>query len=41
MAPGLRVQAPDGKPVKITLPVLSAHEGGVIVPTPGAAGVTG
>lgn len=41
MAPGLIVQAPAGKPVNITLPVLSEHVGGVIVLTVGAAGVTG
>lgn len=41
MAPGLIIQAPAGKTVKITLPVLTEHEGGVIVPTVGAGGVKG
>jgi hypothetical protein len=41
MEPGLIVQFPDGNPVKITLPVATAHVGCVIVPTVGAAGVTG
>jgi hypothetical protein len=39
--PGLMVQLPDGNPDKITLPVVTAHVGCVMVPTVGAAGVTG
>lgn len=39
MAPGLIVQLPVGKPVNKTLPVATEHEGCVIVPTVGAAGV--
>ena len=41
--PGLavRVQVPDaGSPVKNTLPVVTLQVGWVIVPTPGASGVT-
>ena len=41
IVPGLIVQVPAGKPVKITLPVLKEQVGGVIVPTVGAEGVTG
>ena len=41
MAPGLIVQLPAGKPVSSTLPVATAQVGWVIVPTAGAAGVTG
>ena len=41
MAPGLIVQLPAGSPVRTTLPVAVAHVGWVIVPTVGAAGVTG
>ena len=42
--PGYRisVQVPDeGKPDNITLPVDTVHDGGVIVPTEGAAGIGG
>src|SRR5664280_735251 len=39
--PGLIVQLPEGKPVRTTLPVATAQVGWVIVPTVGAAGVTG
>ena len=39
--PGLRVQFPDGKPLKNTLPVATAQVGCVIVPTTGARGVAG
>ena len=41
IAPGLIVQFPAGKLLRITLPVATAHEGWVIVPTAGAVGVTG
>lgn len=41
IAPGLIVQLPAGKPLRITLPVASAHAGWVIVPTTGAVGVAG
>ena len=41
MAPGLIIQFPAGKAVNNTLPVLNEQEGGVIVPTVGAAGVKG
>jgi hypothetical protein len=40
-APGLIVQFPAGNPFNITLPVATVHVGCVIVPTVGAAGVTG
>ncbi len=43
-APGLlvRVHVPEeGRPVKVTLPVDTLHVGWILVPTPGAAGVTG
>lgn len=43
-APGYRVsiQLPvDGRPLRKTLPVVTPHEGWVIVPTRGADGVTG
>ena len=39
--PGLMVQLPDGKPLNTTLPVDTAHVGCVMMPTNGAAGVTG
>ena len=39
--PGLIVQLPDGSPFSTTLPVETAHVGWVMVPTEGAAGVTG
>ena len=39
MAPGLIVQFPDGKPLKITLPVEVAQVGWVIVLTVGAVGI--
>ena len=41
IAPGLMVQFPAGKPLNTTLPVATRHVGCVIVPTVGAAGVTG
>jgi hypothetical protein len=41
IVPGFIIQLPEGKPVKITLPVPVVHEGCVIVPTVGAGGVTG
>ena len=41
ITPGFKVHVPEGNPVKITLPVLNEHVGSVIVPTVGAAGVTG
>jgi hypothetical protein len=38
----MSVQVPEeGNPVNITLPVDTVHEGGVMVPTVGAAGVDG
>lgn len=40
-APGLIVQVPAGKPVSITLPVVTVHVGCVIVPATGAVGVAG
>jgi hypothetical protein len=39
--PGLIVQLPDGRLLSTTLPVATEQVGCVIVPTPGAAGVTG
>ena len=39
--PGLMVQFPEGNPVKTTLPIATEHVGWVIVPTVGAAGVSG
>lgn len=39
--PGLMVQVPEGRPLSITLPVLTVHVGWVIAPTDGAEGVTG
>ena len=39
--PGLIVQFPEGKPLRITLPVAVAQVGWVIVPTEGAVGVMG
>ena len=39
--PGFIVQFPEGKPVKITLPVAVMHVGCVIVPTIGALEVIG
>ena len=39
--PGLMFQLPDGKPLNTTLPVATAHVGCVMMPTNGAAGVTG
>ena len=41
MAPGLIVQLPAGKPLNATLPVAVEQVGCVIVPTVGAADVTG
>lgn len=44
LAPGdlVRVHVPDdGRPVRTTLPVAVLQSGWVIVPTAGAAGVTG
>jgi uncharacterized protein YbjT (DUF2867 family) len=41
IAPGLIIQFPAGKPFNTTLPVATVHVGCVIVPTVGAAGVTG
>ena len=41
MLPGLIVQLPEGKPLRTMLPVATAQVGWVIVPTIGAAGVTG
>jgi hypothetical protein len=40
-APGLIVQLPAGKPLRITLPVATAHVGCVMVPTVGMAGAPG
>lgn len=39
IAPGLIVQLPAGRPVNTTLPVATEHEGCVMVPIVGAAGV--
>ena len=39
--PGFIVQLPDGRPLRITLPVASEHVGWVTVPTTGAVGVGG
>jgi|SRR5664279_1439922 hypothetical protein len=39
--PGFIVQLPEGNPLNTTLPVANAQVGCVIVPTVGAAGVTG
>lgn len=36
--PGLIVQAPAGKPLRMTLPVATVHDGCVIVPIAGAVG---
>lgn len=41
IVPGLIIQLPEGKPVKIILPVPVVHVGCVIVPRVGAGGVTG
>ena len=41
IVPGLIVQLPAGKPLKITDPVASAQVGCVMVPTVGAEGVAG
>ena len=41
MAPGLRVQLPEGKPLNTTLPVANEQVGWVMVPTIGAEGVAG
>ena len=41
IAPGLIVQLPAGKPLRITLPVATAHVGCVMVPTVGMAGAPG
>ena len=41
IVPGLIVQLPDGKPLNTTLPVATAHVGCMMMPTNGAAGVTG
>jgi hypothetical protein len=41
IAPGLIVQLPAGRLLRITLPVATAHVGCVIVPTVGVPGVTG
>ena len=37
----VKVHAPDGSPLKATLPVAKLQVGGVIVPTVGAAGAAG
>ena len=39
--PGLRVQFPEGKPFKITLPVATEQEGWVMAPTTGGDGTSG
>lgn len=39
--PGLIIQLPVGNPFSTTLPVETVHVGWVMVPTPGAVGVTG
>lgn len=39
--PGFMVQVPVGSPFNTTLPVATVHVGCVMVPTIGAAGVTG
>ena len=39
--PGLRVQFPEGKPFKITLPVATEQEGWVMAPTAGGVGTPG
>jgi hypothetical protein len=41
IAPGLRVQVPDGKPNNTLLPVGTVHVGWVILPNKGADGTTG
>ena len=41
IAPGLIIQFPAGKPFNTAPPVATVHEGCVIVPTVGAAGVAG
>lgn len=41
IAPGFIVQFPEGKPLKITLPVAREQVGCVITPTTGAPGVAG
>jgi hypothetical protein len=43
MEPGLRIHTPDaGRPVRTTLPVVSAHDAGwVMVPATGAVGAVG
>jgi hypothetical protein len=41
ITPGLIVQLPAGKPLRITLPVATAHVGCVMVPTVGMAGAPG
>ena len=41
MAPGFMVQFPEGRPLKTTLPVETAHVGWVMAPTIGIEGVTG
>ena len=40
MAPGLIVHAPEGKPLRTTLPVARVHVGCVIAPTTGAEGLS-
>lgn len=39
--PGLIVHVPEGRPLSITLPVLTVHVGCVTEPIAGAVGVTG
>ena len=41
IAPGLRIQLPEGKPFKITLPVATEQEGWIMVPTAGGVGTPG
>lgn len=41
IAPGFKVQFPEGKPFKTTLPEATVQVGCVIVPAIGADGVTG
>ena len=40
-APGLRVQLPEGNPLKTTLPVADEQEGWVMAPTTGGDGTSG
>ena len=41
MAPGFRVQFPEGNPFNSTLPVATRQVGWVMAPTAGVAGVAG